>query len=165
MFAGCGGDTAGGATGTGGGAGSGGTGAGAGGAAGGGAGTDIDGGGIDGAVSPPSSLAAYTLSYRSQVRVPSSGAVMSYADFVAQVSRLDPLAAKRCPVSNDAGFQAAVDALGGINWTHPVDILKDLSQPPLYRGHIPPMRGDAPTWSDTRRTPPSSSPSAMASLP
>ena len=145
MFAGCGGDTAGGANGTGGGAGSGGTGAGAGGAAGGGAGTDIDGGGIDGAVSPPSSLAAYTLSYRSQVRVPSSGAVMSYADFVAQVSRLDPLAAKRCPVSNDAGFQAAVDALGGINWTHPVDILKDLSQPPLYRGHIPPMRGDAPT--------------------
>ena len=111
MFAGCGGDTAGGATGTGGGAGSGGTGAGAGGAAGGGAGTDIDGGGIDGAVSPPSSLAAYTLSYRSQVRVPSSGAVMSYADFVAQVSRLDPLAAKRCPVSNDAQFQAAVDAL------------------------------------------------------
>jgi hypothetical protein len=89
-------------------------------------------------VSPPSSLAAYTLSYRSQVRVPSSGAVLSYDDFAAQVSRLDPIAAKRCPVSNNAQFQTAVDALGGINWTHPVDILKDLSLPPLYQGHIPP---------------------------
>ncbi|HEY5283772.1 MAG TPA: hypothetical protein VIM14_13355, partial [Polyangia bacterium] len=99
------------------------------------------GGGADGGateVRPPSNLAAYTLSYRSQVRVPSSGAILSYDDFAAQVSRLDPIAAKRCPVSHDAQFQTAVDALGGINWTHPVDILKDLSLPPLYRGHIPP---------------------------
>jgi hypothetical protein len=73
------------------------------------------------------------------VRVPASGAVLSYDDFAAQVSRLDPLAAKRCPVSNNAQFQTAVDALGGINWTHPVDILKDLSLPPLYRGHITPV--------------------------
>jgi hypothetical protein len=90
-------------------------------------------------VSPPSNLTAYTLSYRSQVRVPASGAVLSYDDFAAQVSRLDPLAAKRCPVSNNAQFQSAVDALGGINWTHPVDILKDLSLPRLYRGHITPV--------------------------
>jgi hypothetical protein len=94
---------------------------------------------VDGGVGQPSSLADYTLSYRSQVRVPSSGTVMTYDDFAAQVSRLDPLAAKRCPVSNNAQFEVAVNALGGINWTHPVDILKDLSQPPLYRGHIPPQ--------------------------
>lgn len=97
-----------------------------------------DGGSIDAVVSPPSNLASYTLSYRSQVRVPASGVVMTYDDFAAQVSRLDPIAAKRCPVSNNAQFQVAVDALGGINWTHPVDILKDMSLPPLYRGHIPP---------------------------
>ena len=97
-----------------------------------------DGGGIQGDVAPPSNLADYTISYRTQVRVPTSGAVLSYDDFAAQVSRLDPIAAKRCPVSHDAEFQTAVDALGGINWTHPVDILKDLSKPPLYRGHIPP---------------------------
>ncbi len=93
----------------------------------------IDGGGV----AAPASLAAYTLSYRSHVRVPSSGAVMSHGDFAAQVSQLDPLAAKRCPVSNDAAFQLTVDALGGIQWTHPVEILKDRSQPPLYRGRIP----------------------------
>lgn len=85
-------------------------------------------------------LAAYTVSYRSQVRVPASGAILTYDDFAAQVSRLDPIAAKRCPVSHDAQFQAAVTALGGINWTHPIDILKDQSQLPLYRGRIPPPR-------------------------
>ncbi|HEX7507181.1 MAG TPA: hypothetical protein VF550_10445, partial [Polyangia bacterium] len=131
-FASCGG----GGTGGGGGSGEGGAGAASGGGA--DAGTAKDLVSTEGDVSPPSSLAAYTLSYRSQVRVPSSGAILSYDDFAAQVSRLDPLAAKRCPVSHDAQFQTAVDALGGINWTHPVDILKDLSQPPLYRGHIPP---------------------------
>jgi hypothetical protein len=139
VVAGCGNDTGGGGAGAGAGgaAGIGSGGAGMGGAAGGGGVATIDGGSNDAAVSPPQNLAAYTLSYRSQVRVPASGAIMSYADFVAQVSRLDPLAAKRCPVSNDAELQTAVNALGGINWTHPVDILKDLSQPPLYRGHLP----------------------------
>jgi len=130
---------AGGAAGAGGGAGAGGSGSGT------DAGTAPDAGGIDATVSPPSSLAAYTLSYRSQVRVPASNAVMTYDDFAAQVSRLDPLAAKRCPVSNDAEFQTAVDALGGINWTHPVEILKDRSQPLLYNGRIPPMRADVPS--------------------
>jgi hypothetical protein len=106
------------------------------------AGAAPDAGSIDATVDPPPSLADYTLSYRSQVRVPTSGAIMTYDSFAAQVSRLDPLAAKRCPVSNDAQFQAAVDALGGINWTHPVDILKDRSLPPLYQGRVPVYRGD-----------------------
>ena len=105
-----------------------------------GPGGDVGGGSDGGASQPePSSLTQYTLSYRSGVRVPAAGAVLSYDDFAAQVSRLDPLAAKRCPVSHDAQFQAAVGALGGINWTHPVEILKDRSLPQLYRGHIPPV--------------------------
>lgn len=82
--------------------------------------------------------AAYTVSYRSQVRVPGDAVVMKEEAFADQVSRLDPIAAKRCPVSNDASFQAAADALGGITWTHPVAILKDQSLPPLYEGRLPP---------------------------
>jgi hypothetical protein len=82
----------------------------------------------------------YTLSYRSQVRVPADGAVLKEQVFVDQVSRLDPIAAKRCPVSNATAFQTAADALGGITWTHPVAILKDQSLPPLYEGKLPPPR-------------------------
>ena len=142
------------------------------------AGTDA--GSVQGdVVTPPSNLADYTVSYRSQVRVPASGAVLSYDDFAAQVSRLDPIAAKRCPVSHDAQFQAAVDALGGINWTHPVDILKDLAShrstvgiflPPATtqwrpEGRIPRIRRRPPssglTWWDIKRTSRSSSPNDM----
>jgi hypothetical protein len=96
--------------------------------------------------SPPtqvSELDRYTVSYRSLVRVPDDGAVMKHVAFIEQVGRLDPIAAKRCPVSNDAEFQVTSDTLGGITWTHPVAILKDQSQPPLYRGRIPPPRAYA----------------------
>jgi hypothetical protein len=86
----------------------------------------------------------YTVSYRSLVRVPADGAVMKEQAFADQVSRLDPIAAKRCPVSNDTAFQTAADALGGITWTHPVAILKDQSLPPLYRGRLPTPRALAP---------------------
>jgi hypothetical protein len=87
----------------------------------------------------------YTVSYRSLVRVPNNGVVMTEQAFADQVSRLDPIAAKRCPVSNDTAFQVAADALGGITWTHPVAILKDQSFPPLYRGRLPPPRPPVPT--------------------
>ncbi len=87
----------------------------------------------------------YTVSYRSLVRVPDDGAVLKEKAFVDQVAKLDPIAAKRCPVSNAASFQIAADALGGITWTHPVAILKDQSLPPLFKGHIPPARAEAPS--------------------
>lgn len=87
---------------------------------------------------------AYTVSYRSAVVVPSDGTVMKEQAFVDQVSRLDPIDAMRCPVSNDSAFQAAADALGGITWTHPVAILKDQSLPPLYKGRVPALRTEAP---------------------
>src|SRR6202142_3174806 len=90
-------------------------------------------------------LSAYTVSYRSQVRVPGDGSVMKEQAFVDQVSRLDPIAAIRCPVSNDSSFQTAADALGGITWTHPIAILKDQSLPPLYQGRIPPPQPEVPT--------------------
>ncbi|HEY2900512.1 MAG TPA: hypothetical protein VGL59_08050 [Polyangia bacterium] len=86
----------------------------------------------------------YTVSYRSLVRVPSDGAVMKEQAFADQVSRLDPIAAKRCPVSNAAAFQTTADALGGITWTHPVEILKDQSLPPLFQGRIPAPRPEVP---------------------
>jgi hypothetical protein len=86
----------------------------------------------------------FTVSYRSAVRVPNDGTVMMEQAFVDQVSRLDPIEATRCPVSNAPAFQAAADALGGITWTHPVAILKDQSLPPLYKGRIPPARDAVP---------------------
>ena len=89
---------------------------------------------------PPSDPGAYTVSYRTQVRVPSDGLVMKEQAFADQVAKLDPIEAKRCPVSNSAAFQTAADALGGITWTHPVEILKDLSLPPLYKGKVPQQR-------------------------
>jgi hypothetical protein len=87
----------------------------------------------------------YTVSYRSLVRVPGDGVIMKEQAFADQVSRLDPIAAKRCPVSNDAAFQTAADALGGITWTHPIAILKDESLPPLYKGRLPPPRPPVPS--------------------
>jgi len=84
--------------------------------------------------------AAYTVSYRSAVRVPGDGTVMAAQAFVNQVNLLDPILAIRCPVSNAAAFETAADALGGITWTHPVAILKDQSLPPLYQGMVPPAR-------------------------
>src|SRR5438045_629079 len=64
-----------------------------------------------GGTPPPldASLAAYTLSYRSGVRVPAGGQVMTFDAFADQVAHLDPIAAKRCPVSHDAEFQTAAD--------------------------------------------------------
>ena len=126
---------------------------------------------------------ALTVSYRSNVRVPSDGTVMKEEAFAEQVSRLDPIAAQRCPVSNAPAFQTAADALGGITWTHPVAILKDASLPTLYKGRVPPPRrvptsdtagaadasppppSSAPTWSVTRTAPPSSCRSDMACWP
>jgi hypothetical protein len=93
---------------------------------------------------PQSDPGAYTVSYRSQVRVPADGVVLKEQAFVDQVSRLDPIEAKRCPVSNSTAFQAAADALGGITWTHPVAILKDQSLPPLYKGLLPPPQRAVP---------------------
>jgi hypothetical protein len=87
---------------------------------------------------------AYTVSYRSQVRVPGDGVVMKAQMFADQVNHLDPIEAVRCPVSNSAAFQTTADALGGITWTHPVAILKDQSLPPLYQGKVPPPQPAVP---------------------
>ncbi len=87
----------------------------------------------------------FTVSYRTAVRLPSDGTVMKEQAFADQVSHLDPIAAKRCPVSNAPAFQTAADALGGITWTHPVAILKDQSVPPLYHGRVPPPQPQAPS--------------------
>ena len=58
----------------------------------------------------PTDPNAFTVSYRSQVRVPDYGVIMKQQAFVEQVTRLDPIAAKRCPVSNKAAFQCRVRA-------------------------------------------------------
>ena len=142
-LAGCGGGGAGQASGTGGGAGAG---PGTGGNTGSGTGGNVGTGGTAGATpaGQPVDDTAYTVSYRSAVRVPGDGAVMAAQAFVDQVNLLDPIAAIRCPVTNAAAFETTADALGGITWTHPVTILKDQSLPPLYQGMIPPARAAVP---------------------
>jgi hypothetical protein len=87
---------------------------------------------------------AYTVSYRTEVRLPDAGVVMKAQAFIDQVNLLDPIATKRCPVSNSAAFETTADALGGITWTHPVAILKDESLPPLYEGKLPPPQEAVP---------------------
>jgi hypothetical protein len=87
---------------------------------------------------------AYTVSYRTQVRLPDDGVVMKAQAFIDQVTHLDPIETKRCPVSNSAAFEMTADALGGITWTHPVAILKDESLPPLYEGKLPPPEAAVP---------------------
>ncbi|HXU83683.1 MAG TPA: hypothetical protein VN914_19955 [Polyangia bacterium] len=104
-------------------------------------------------VDPKSDPSVFTMSYRSLVRVPEHGTAMRAQAFVEQVNRLDPIAAKRCPVSNSGAFKTAADALGGITWTHPIAMLKDQSLPPLYRGRIPapsPPTPSAPGATDGR---------------
>jgi hypothetical protein len=110
---------------------------------------------------PPAIPADVTVSYRTQVRVPGDGTVMKERAFVDQVTRLDPIAAKRCPVSNAPAFEAAADALGGITWTHPVAILKDQSVPPLYKGRIPPARSQTPTLDTAGTAAPAAAPNIV----
>jgi hypothetical protein len=95
-------------------------------------------------VDPKLDPATATVSYRSRVRVPVDGVVLRKQAFVEQVSKLDPIEARRCPVSNSAAFETTADALGGITWTHPVASLRDESLPPLYRGRIPPPQPQPP---------------------
>ena len=69
-------------------------------------------------------LDAYTVSYRSRVRVPTVGRRLRHVEFVAQVASHDPIAPIRCPINNGQAFRVAVDSLGGIEWRNPVVVLK-----------------------------------------
>ncbi len=93
---------------------------------------------------PPSDRAALTVSYRSAIDVPPAGAYLPTADFIEQIAVQDPLMAKRCPVSDAEGFRDLSESLGGLEWTHAVDVLPNEALPPIYDGRIP----DEPSWGD-----------------
>lgn len=72
------------------------------------------------------------VSYLSGVEVPHDNQVLEAERYLEQIALQDPLYAKRCPVDNPEGFGEAIDRLGGIRWSHPVNLLRDAAQPPLY---------------------------------
>jgi hypothetical protein len=83
-------------------------------------------------VTTEASGAAYTVSYRNKVRLPSSGKEMQANEFAAQLKARDPIAPIRCPGEESPAYQDITQFLGGISWSHPVSIIKDSAYPPLY---------------------------------
>jgi hypothetical protein len=78
---------------------------------------------------------AYTVSYRSKVRLPANGAKMTPDEFATQVNAADPVASIRCAPEDTPAFRDAATYLGGYTWRHPATIVKDASFPPLFKGH------------------------------
>ncbi|MFH1016771.1 MAG: hypothetical protein V1798_01155 [Pseudomonadota bacterium] len=77
---------------------------------------------------------SYSVSYRNQVRLPHANEMLKAATFALQIKDKDPIRPIRCLAEESAEFQKIADDLGGIEWNQPVEILKDRSLPPLYKG-------------------------------
>jgi hypothetical protein len=93
---------------------------------------------------------AYTVSYRSKVRLPRDGAVLSADAYAKQLKARDPVAPIRCAAEESPPFQELSAYLGGITWRHPVAIVKDESFPPLYDGKLKRVDYAASEGSDSR---------------
>jgi hypothetical protein len=96
---------------------------------------------------------AYTVSYRSQVRLPDDGAVLSADGFASQLRKRDPVSPIRCLADESPAFRDLTAFLGGIAWSHPVAIVKDASFPPLYDGKYEPMAEGASASDGAARAP------------
>jgi hypothetical protein len=93
---------------------------------------------------------AYTVSYRSKVRLPRDGAVLSADGYAKQLKARDPIAPVRCAAEESPPFQDLSAYLGGITWRHPVAIVKDESFPPLYDAKYKPVEYAASAGADSR---------------
>lgn len=78
--------------------------------------------------------AAYTVSYRNQVRLPWGGSSLTAERFATQLRARDPVAPVRCGAEESESYRDVTAFLGGIAWSHPMAIIKDASLPPLYEG-------------------------------
>lgn len=85
-----------------------------------------------------SSPGAFTVSYRSKVRLPAGGTQLAADAFAQQLRTRDPIATLRCAPAESGSYADVSAFLGGVAWSHPVAILKNASYPPLYDGPIPP---------------------------
>ena len=77
---------------------------------------------------------AFTISYRSHVRLPKDGEVLTAESFATQIRAKDPVSTIRCGAEESAAYSDISAFLGGISWSHPVAIVKDSSLPRLYDG-------------------------------
>jgi hypothetical protein len=98
------------------------------------AGCSSDGGGTNPAAVYATDPAAFTVSYRNQVRLPGDGAPLTADRYAQQIKAKDPIGAMRCGAETTPAYNDLTSFLGGIAWTHPMAIVKDASFPPLYAG-------------------------------
>jgi hypothetical protein len=91
-------------------------------------------GGPGGEVIDASEAQALTVSYRSHVRLPQNGSVLDADGFASQLRARDPIVSLRCAPDGSAEYRDVASYLGGLEWSHPVSIVKDASYPPLLDG-------------------------------
>ena len=81
-----------------------------------------------------------SISHRVDLPITGQGSVLQAQQLVDQLAGYDPGSLLRCSVSTDAGYQAAIDEIGGVTWGYGVRVLEDLSKPIFMAGlpHAPP---------------------------
>lgn len=66
--------------------------------------------------------------------IPVRGQVLSAQALAQQLASYDPGSLFRCAVADDARYQAAIDALGGVTWGYNVRVIVDESEPRYLAG-------------------------------
>jgi hypothetical protein len=79
----------------------------------------------------PEFFATSTVAQRVSLSLPAPGTLLAAGTLAEQLSGYDPASLLRCALPEQAGFDAAIDALGGVAWGHRIAVLEDQSQPSL----------------------------------
>ncbi|MEO8180379.1 MAG: hypothetical protein ABI895_16195 [Deltaproteobacteria bacterium] len=85
-------------------------------------------------VAQPGFLHASTVSQRVGLPLAGQGAILRAGELARQLSGYDPGSLLRCQLAEQAAYDAAVDALGGVRWGYSVSKLEDQSQPRFLAG-------------------------------
>ncbi len=80
-----------------------------------------------------------TVSLRGSMHVPAASELFALPALAAQQLVFDPGASLHCQVEQDPAYQAAVDAVGGVEWGYAVSVLEDQSQPRIISGFYAPQ--------------------------
>jgi hypothetical protein len=94
-------------------------------------------------------FATSTVAQRVSLPLPVPGTLLAASTLADQLGEYDPASLLRCALPEQAGFDAAIDALGGVPWGHRIAVLEDQSQPSLRASfevvYYPPAAGAAPS--------------------
>jgi len=82
----------------------------------------------------PSFFLASTVSQRVGLPLSPPGAILDATKLAKQLAGYDPGSLLRCQVAEQAAYDAAIDALGGVRWGYAVSPLEDLSKPRVQAG-------------------------------